>query len=164
MVDTPESPDFSADVDPLVPEAPRVTDWAMFPRFLKEAAQFFHSLTGAVLQGNQLEKDAHSHLLQVAIGMGASEETAALAADHAIWWHRTGVSLPGGALPPAEAPPPALMAPPATDAEGSDAPTAAPAASSTTFSAPDTVTSPTAAPRPALDGLGDHGLLGGWRS
>ena len=55
------------------------------PRFLKEAEQFFRTLTGAVLHGNLLERNALSYRLQLAINMGADEETAALAADHAIW-------------------------------------------------------------------------------
>ena len=87
MGEEQESPDFdpSPVAEPLVQDTPKVPHWDKLPRFLKEAGQYFRNLTGAVLQGNLLERNALSHLLQLAINMGADEKTAALAADHAIW-------------------------------------------------------------------------------
>ena len=151
MADNPESPDFSPVVDPLVPDTPRVPNWDKIPRFLKEAEQHFRSLTGVVLHGNQLETNARSHLRQVAIDMGADEETAALAADHAIWWHRTGVGFPGGAPPPVEAPPPAPNAPPTPVVEGTAEPTMATVANAATYSA--SVTMPSPLPDTTADAL-----------
>ena len=74
--------------------------------------------------------------------MGADVETAALAANHAIWWQRSGMEFPGDPRPLAEAPPPPPMAPASSTL---DVTTATPTARLLNRNTPNTVPGTTAA-------------------